>query len=178
MKSLKNWIILKLLQVYETDIGGSSEVVFDDIGEVLGGPVSSGSCDVNVTYDLLQGEFPPPKVGGLSVKIEEDEDLLTSQKPLDIESSLVRLLWHQIPTKRILKYIYICSNKGKLKILLMETKTCSLIYFCDATKMFAIHHFLSSNNIICPNLLSCDCGSSKHNTKLFVGFFLRRITCA
>jgi hypothetical protein len=41
----------------------------------------SASCDVNVTYDLLQGEFPPPSLGGLSVKIEEDEDLL-SQDPI------------------------------------------------------------------------------------------------
>ena len=71
--------------IYETEIGGAAEVVFDDIGEI--GPeenpagIVPASCDVNVTYDLLQGEFPPPSLGGLSVKIEEDEDLLT-QDPL------------------------------------------------------------------------------------------------
>ena len=71
--------------IYETEIGGAAEVVFDDIEEI--GPEENpaglvpASCDVNVTYDLLQGEFPPPSLGGLSVKIEEDEDLLT-QDPL------------------------------------------------------------------------------------------------
>ena len=44
---------------------------------------------MNVTYDLLQGEFPPPSHGGLSVKIEEDEDLLSSQHPLGVDMSSV-----------------------------------------------------------------------------------------
>lgn len=82
--------------IYETEIGGS-EVVFDDIGEVVveqTSPEGSAavSCDVNVTYDLLQGEFPPPSLGGLSVKIEEDD--LLSQDPLGtagVEQSLDNL---------------------------------------------------------------------------------------
>lgn len=41
-------------------------VVFDDIKD----------CDVNVTYDLIDGEFPPPNISGLSVR--DPNDLLTS----------------------------------------------------------------------------------------------------
>ena len=73
--------------IYETDLGTASEVVFDDIGEIIpeqNSPDrnSSTNCDVNVTYDLLQGEFPPPSLGGLSVKIEEDDEDLLTQDPL------------------------------------------------------------------------------------------------
>ena len=80
--------------IYETDLGTASEVVFDDIGEIVpeeNSPTNSSAncCDVNVTYDLLQGEFPPPSHGGLSVKIEEDEDLLSSQHPLGVDMSSV-----------------------------------------------------------------------------------------
>jgi len=72
-------------------------VLFDDIGESIPEHSSVGNCDVNVTYDLLQGEFPPPNLGGLSVKIEDDEDLMTSQTPLDgatssVGQSLVRII--------------------------------------------------------------------------------------
>ena len=41
-------------------------VVFDDIKD----------CDVNVTYDLIEGEFPPPNISGLIVR--DPNDLLTS----------------------------------------------------------------------------------------------------
>ena len=41
-------------------------VVFDDIKD----------CDVNVTYDLIEGEFPPPNISGLVVR--DPNDLLTS----------------------------------------------------------------------------------------------------
>lgn len=41
-------------------------VVFDDIKD----------CDVNVTYDLIDGEFPPPNISGLIVR--DPNDLLTS----------------------------------------------------------------------------------------------------
>ena len=34
-------------------------VVFDDIKD----------CDVNVTYDLIDGEFPPPNISGMLSKI-------------------------------------------------------------------------------------------------------------
>ena len=41
-------------------------MVFDDIKD----------CDVNVTYDLIEGEFPPPNISGLVVR--DPNDLLTS----------------------------------------------------------------------------------------------------
>ena len=41
-------------------------IVFDDIKD----------CDVNVTYDLIEGEFPPPNISGLVVR--DPNDLLTS----------------------------------------------------------------------------------------------------
>ena len=68
--------------------------MFDDIGEIVAdenSPTNSSAncCDVNVTYDLLQGEFPPPSLGGLSVKIEDDEDLLSCQHPLGVDMSSV-----------------------------------------------------------------------------------------
>ena len=40
--------------------------MFDDIKD----------CDVNVTYDLIDGEFPPPNISGLVVR--DPNDLLTS----------------------------------------------------------------------------------------------------
>jgi len=57
---------------------------------------------VNVTYDLLQGEFPPPTLCGLSVKLEDDEDqedLLTSQKPYGATSSIGQSLVRQMKYK-------------------------------------------------------------------------------
>ena len=41
-------------------------MVFDDIKD----------CDVNVTYDLIEGQFPPPNISGLVVR--DPNDLLTS----------------------------------------------------------------------------------------------------
>ena len=48
-------------------------VVFDDIKD----------CDVNVTYDLIDGQFPPPAISGLSVREDSNDLLLTSEEKKD-----------------------------------------------------------------------------------------------
>lgn len=61
-------------------------VVFDDIRD----------CDVNVTYDLIEGEFPPPNISGLSVRDPNDlltsDDLLPKRGPgadIDVDSMVL-----------------------------------------------------------------------------------------
>ena len=91
-------------------------VVFDDIGDMnlhylttnssfnsveMGdtnmrqfGEEPRNSCDVNVTYDLIQGTLPPPSISGLMVRPQEDIVTNDSMQVLDmptIEGSIDNL---------------------------------------------------------------------------------------